>query len=209
MKKVLLALLVLITVQQARAQHAQTETLFSRKGQGKTKVGAYGAPATKFTSIDGNFGVLVGGYGGVLLNNKIMLGAGSWSLVNNIQMPTVNINGNKEYLSLWYTGFVAEYVHNTNKLIHWTAGTLIGGGGVSRREKYRFDDGDNHNSTHHDGSGFFVVEPFANLELNIIKNLRFDIGASYRLIRGSSTPGITDSKLSNPTIHAGLKAGIF
>ena len=207
MKKGLLALLVLITAQQAWAQHAQTETLFSKKGNKKTTIGAYGVPAAKFTSIDGNFGVLTGGYGGVLLNNKIMLGAGAYSLANNIDFPGVNTAGNKEYVNLWYTGFVAEYIHNTHKLIHWTAGTMIGGGGVSRREKRDFFDDDH--DKNHDGSGFFVAEPFANLEINIIKNLRLDIGASYRLVLGSSTTGITDSKLSNPAVHVGFKAGVF
>jgi hypothetical protein len=205
MKKVIFALLVMVIAQQASAQ---TETLFSNKGNKKTKIGAYGAPATKFTSIDGNFGLLTGGYGGVLLNNKIMLGAGAWSLTNNIALPGVNAAGNKEYLNLWYTGFVGEYIHNTDKLIHWTAGTMIGGGGVSRRDrKAYFDDDDHHHNS--DGSGFFVAEPFANLEINIIKNLRFDVGASYRLIVGTSTAGISDSKLSNPAVHVGLKAGIF
>lgn len=208
MKKVLLALLVMITVQQAWAQTTQTETLFSAKGNKKTKVGAYGVPAAKFTSIDGNFGVLTGAYGGVLLNNKIMLGAGAYSLVNNIAFKDLNANGQKEYLNLWYTGLVAEYMHNSNKLIHWTVGTLIGGGGVSRREKHH-DFNDNDHDYTRDGSGFFVAEPFANLEVNLIKNLRLDVGASYRFISGTSTTGITDSKLSNPAVHVGLKAGVF
>lgn len=208
MKKVLFAMLVMMTAQQAWAQSSENETLFSNKGNKKTKVGAYGAPAAKFTSIDGKFGLLTGAYGGVLLNNKIMLGAGAYSLVNNIEMPGLSTTGNKEYMNLWYTGFVAEYMHNSGKLIHWTAGTLIGGGGVSRREKHNYFD-DNDHDYNHDGSGFFVAEPFANLEVNIIKNLRLDVGASYRLIVGSSTAGITDSKLSNPAVHVGLKAGIF
>jgi hypothetical protein len=209
MKKALMALLILITVQQARAQHAQTETLFSNNGTHKTRIAAYGAPAAKFTSIDGKFGVLTGGYGGVLLNGKWMLGAGAYSLVNNIALPGVNANGTTDYLNLWYTGLVVEYIHNSDKLIHWTAGTLIGGGGVSRRDKHRFDDNGDHNDYNYDRSGLFVAEPFANLEINIIKNLRFDIGASYRVVAGTSTTGITDSKLSNPSVHVGLKAGIF
>ncbi|SEV90090.1 hypothetical protein SAMN05428988_0278 [Chitinophaga sp. YR573] len=207
MKKALMALLILITVQQARAQHAQT--LFSNNGLHKTRIAAYGVPAAKFTSIDGKFGVLTGGYGGVLLNGKWMLGAGAYSLVNNIALPGVNANGTTDYLNLWYTGAVVEYIHNSDKLIHWTAGTLIGGGGVSRRDKHRFDDDGDHNSYNYDRSGLFVAEPFANLEINIIKNLRLDIGASYRLVKGTSTTAITDSKLSNPSVHVGLKAGIF
>jgi hypothetical protein len=153
--------------------------------------------------------VLTGGYGGVLLNGKWMLGAGAYSLVNNIALPGVNANGTTDYLNLWYTGLVVEYIHNSDKLIHWTAGTLIGGGGVSRRDKHRFDNNGDHNDYNYDRSGLFVAEPFANLEINIIKNLRFDIGASYRVVAGTSTTGITDSKLSNPSVHVGLKAGIF
>jgi hypothetical protein len=209
MKKGLLALLVLITAQQAWAQHAQTETLFSSK-QGKTKIGAYGAPAAKFTSINGKLGVLTGANGGVLLNNKLMLGVGGWSLVNNIEMPGLNVDGKKEYLNLWYTGLVAEYIHNSHKLVHWSVGTLVGGGGVSRRYKwFDYDDNDHEKNHNHDGTGFFVAEPFANIEVNIIKNLRLDVGASYRFVSGSHTEGITDSKLSNPAVHIGLKAGIF
>lgn len=210
MKKGFFVLLILITAQQTWAQTSQPETLFSNKGSKKTKIGAYAVPAAKFTSIDGNFGVLTGGYGGVLFNNKIMLGAGSYSLVNNIAFKDLNANGNKEYLNLWYTGLAVEYMHNSNKLIHWTVGALIGGGGVSRRDRKFFDgDDDHYRNRNHDGTGFFVAEPFANLEVNIIKNLRLDVGASYRLIAGSNTTGITDSKLSNPAVHVGLKAGIF
>lgn len=207
MKKILSALLVLVA-QQAWAQHATTETLFSSK-KGKTTIGAYGVPAAKFTPIDGKFGLLTGAYGGVLLNGKIMLGAGAYSLVNNVEMPVVNTGGYKEYVNLWYTGFVAEYIHNSDKLVHWTAGTLLGGGGVGRREKWGRDyDWEDHDNVS-DASGFFVAEPFANIEVNITKFLRLDIGASYRYIAGSNTIGITDSKLSGPSVHVGLKAGKF
>lgn len=204
MKKFLFALLVL-TAQQAWAQHATTETLFSSKK--KTTVGGYGMATTKFNSIDGEFGVIVGAHGGVLLNKKLMLGVGGYSLVNNIGMPAINTGAEKQYLSLWYTGLVAEYVHNSDKLVHWTAGALIGGGGVGRRYKWHNDfDDDNHIS---DASGFFVAEPFANIELNLTKFLRLDVGASYRFVQGSKTTGITDSKLSAPSIQVGIKAGKF
>ncbi|PSL32160.1 hypothetical protein [Chitinophaga ginsengisoli] len=206
MKKILSALLVL-AAQQAWAQHATTETLFSSKSGKKTTIGAYGAPAAKFTPIDGKFGLLTGGYGGVLLNGKIMLGAGAYSLVNNVDMPAVNANAQKEYLNLWYTGFVAEYIHNSDKLVHWTAGALIGGGAAGRRNKNWWD-GDDHDHTY-DNHGFFVAEPYANVELNITKFLRLDVGASYRYVGGSNTTGITDGKLGGPSLNIGLKAGKF
>jgi len=208
MKKILSALLVL-AAQQAWAQHATTETLFSSKSGKKTTIGAYGTAAAKFTPIDGKFGLLTGGYGGVLLNGKVMLGAGAYSLVNNVDMPTVNTNGQKEYLNLWYTGLVFEYIHNSDKLIHWTAGTLIGGGAAGRRNKNWWD-GDEFDHDHtYDNHGFFVAEPYANVELNITKFLRLDVGASYRYVAGSNTTGITDGKLGGPSINVGIKAGKF
>jgi hypothetical protein len=213
MKKALLALLVLASVQQAWAQTAQTETLFSNTSK-PTKIGAYGVPAANLTSIDGNFAVMTGGYGGILLNRKWMIGAGAYSLANNITStyaPT-STPGEKQYLNFWYTGLAVEYIHNTDKLIHWTAGALIGGGAVSRRNKEPFDLDDDHDHDHwrtYDRSGLFVAEPFANIELNITSYLRLDLGATYRFVHGSNTPNISDGKLNYPSFHFGIKAGKF
>ena len=203
MKKITLALLVLVTAQQAWAQHA-TESLFGSKG--RTRIGAYGAPAVRFTSIDNKLGVITGGYGGVLLNNKIMLGAGGYSLVNKIAAPRPNVPDDDLDLGLWYTGFVGEYIFKSSKLIHWSAGTLIGGGGVYRDEKNRWRD---HDDRSYDYSSFFVTEPFVQAELNITSFLRLAVGGTYRLILGSGTPGISDSNLSGPSVMVGLKAGKF
>lgn len=206
MKKIIMALLVLVTAQQAWAQHGSTESLFGSKHT--TKIGAYGAPAVKLTSIDNTFGVLTGGYGGVLLNNKIMLGAGAWSLVNRIDAPRPNVpNDNDMNLGLWYTGFVGEYIHRSDKLVHWSAGALIGGGGVYRDERDRFRGHDDDRS--YDYSGFFVTEPFVQAEMNITSYLRLTLGGTYRLILGSGTPGISDSDLSGPSVMIGIKAGKF
>lgn len=206
MKKVILALLVLVTAQQAWAQHAKTETLF-RGRQGKTTVGAYGMPAVKFTPVDDKFGVIVGAHGGVLLNNKLMLGAGGYASANNIDAPRIGNSTENQYWQLWYTGFVAEYIHRSEKLVHWTAGALIGGGGVSRRD--RWDSRHDYGDSWHDHSGFFVAEPFASLEINLTRFMRLDIGGSYRFVQGSSTEGITDAKLRGPSAHIGIKAGVF
>lgn len=211
MKKALLALLVLLAVQQAWAQTAQTETLFSKKSV-SSKIGAYGVPAANLTSIGNNFAVMTGGYGGVLLNRKWMFGAGAYSLANNITStyaPSAT-TGYKQYLNFWYTGLAVEYTHNTDKLIHWTAGALVGGGAVSRRNKANFDwDDDDKHYHSYDRSGLFVAEPFANIELNVTSYLRLDLGATYRLVLGSNTPNISNGDLSMASFHFGIKAGKF
>ncbi len=200
-KRLLLALAVLCTVP-ALAQDQKIESL--ARG-GKVRVGGFGAPAIKFTTFDDKMGVLLGGYAGVMLNSKLMLGAGAYALVNNIEAPRTHAADPTLYWNMWYTGFVPEYTIKGNKLIHIAAGALIGGGGVMKSERYK--EWDDHESL--DYSSFFVGEPHINLELNITSYLRLGIGGSYRFVKGSNTAGITDEKLSGPSAHFTIKAGRF
>jgi len=214
MKKIVLALLVLITAQQAWAQDAHMETLFTNKKSGnkKVSVGGYGAVVGKLTPMNDKLGVLTGIEGGVLLNHKIMLGAAGYGLANNIAAPHPTIpNERKEYLQFWYTGLMGEYIFNSGKLVHWSAGALLGGGGVGRREGKWHDrwDDDNEGDGWYDGSGFFVAEPFVGVEVNLTSFLRVSAGGSYRFVQGSNTPGISDSDLSGPAFKFAIKAGKF
>ncbi|WP_295117239.1 hypothetical protein [uncultured Chitinophaga sp.] len=204
MKKIILGLAMLVLAGNSYGQ--QMETLATPKNGSKIRVGGYGAPTIKFTPFADKFAIMMGGNAGVMLNSKIMLGAGGYALVNDIEAPRVNSSDPTLYWNMWYTGFVAEYTFNSNKLIHWGVGGLIGGGGVMKGVRWKEDhEGDNWI----DNSCFFAAEPYANLEINIATFMRVGIGASYRFISGSNTPGITDSDMSGPAAHITLKAGRF
>lgn len=200
--------LVLITMLAAQLSFAQDSKIESLAGGGKTKirVGGFGAPTIKFTTFDDQLGILMGGYAGVMLNSKLMLGAGAYALVNNIEAARTNAADPTLYWNMWYTGFVPEYTFKSNKLFHAAVSTLIGGGGVMKNERYKGFDEDSDNL---DYSGFFVAEPQVNFEMNITSYLRVAIGGSYRFVSGSSTQGITDDKLSGPAAHFSIKAGRF
>jgi hypothetical protein len=200
MKRLLLAAITLLLANFAQAQ--QIETL-SGKGKRPSHFGAYGALQGKLSAIDGKLAVITGGYGGVFLNKKILLGAGGYSLANRIK---INNTDNRQ-VGFWYTGAVVEYVHNTDRLFHWSAGALIGGGGVSDREEIR---GDRHDRDRvHASNGVVVAEPFVNAEMNITPYIRLIAGGTYRRVFGAGNVGITDNKLSAPSFHLGIKAGIF
>jgi hypothetical protein len=203
MKTMIIACAILLGAQFAKAQQIETLSFKSKNGGGSTKVGAYGTALGKLSYIDGKLAVFTGGYGGVLLNKKILLGAGAYSLANNIYVP--GYNDNRKY-NLWYTGGVFEYVHNSDKLFHWSAGTLIGGGGISTRTGHDHDQRDDV----HARSAVFVAEPFVNVEMNITSYLRLVAGGTYRGVFGAgSNVGITNEKLSAPGFHLGVKAGLF
>src|SRR5688500_12247932 len=162
MKTFTLACALIFTALFAQAQQ-QMETL-SGYSKGPKKLGAYGALLGKITTFDDRFAVLTGGYGGVFLNKKVMLGAGAYSMATSHRVD--NFNDGRKW-NLWYTGGVFEYVHNSDKLFHWSAGALVGGGGVSQRIGY--DEG---KDDVFESDGFFVIEPYINAELNITRHIR-------------------------------------
>lgn len=204
MKKIILGIAMLVLTGSSYAQQ-QMETLASPKSGGRMRVGGYGAPTVKFTPFADKFGVILGGNAGVMLNSRIMLGAGGYALVNDIEAPRLNASDPTLYWNMWYSGFVAEYTFNSNKLVHWSAGGLIGGGGIMKRERWEEYEKENWI----DKSGFFVAEPHVNLEVNVATFMRIGIGASYRFINGSDTPGISDSDMSGPSAYFTIKAGRF
>lgn len=108
------------------------------------------------------------------------------------------------YLVFGYGGLLLEYIIASRKLVHFSVHSLIGAGGVSYREK-DFDDGD----SNYDGDGFFVLEPGANLMLNVHKHVRIGVGGTYRYVSGVNYSGISNSDLSGVTAQLVFKFGSF
>lgn len=197
--KQLLTIIALVLTMISTASAQQIETLAGRASKPKS-FGAYGHGFGTITAVNGDFAVLTGAWGGVFLNKKWLLGAGAKSLASNIRLETPD----RPYLHMWYAGGVAEYVHNSDKLFHWSAGALVGGGGVSEREK--FDHGKDYVFA---SSAVVVAEPFIQLEMNVTHYLRVVAGGSYRRVFGVGGMHITNDKLSAPGFSLGVKAGLF
>lgn len=164
-----------------------------------------GGPSIHGTLVNGERGVLVGGYGGVMLNQTIILGGGGWGLVNNIKADEavqVLNPGNTQYIRFGYGGFYMEYVHNPLDLFHFSASTLIGGGGVVYSHDMKEPD-------ERDGNPFFVIEPSLNAEVNVTDFLRTNIGVSYRWVNGLDMPHLTNADLSQVSVNLNFKFGWF
>ena len=177
---------------------AQDETLIS----GKIESGGFGGPVVKFTQVTDEFGVLVGGRGGWIINHTFVIGGGGYGLANEIKAKQIGPD-TLLYLSLGYGGLELEYVHASNKLIHSSIQVLIGAGGVNYTER------DNHSERGREGDTFFVVEPGVNLILNVAKSFRVGVGASYRFISGVNFNGLSNGDLSGPAATLTFKFGKF
>uniref|UniRef100_A0A7V3RHA8 Outer membrane protein beta-barrel domain-containing protein n=1 Tax=candidate division WOR-3 bacterium TaxID=2052148 RepID=A0A7V3RHA8_UNCW3 len=168
--------------------------------KGPVDKGGFGGFVIKFTEINDEFGLLMGGRGGVTFNHIFGIGGGIYGLVNRMEVST-NYQIRNFNMDFAYGGLILEIVFRSRKLIHFGTHMLIGGGSVEYKlppyEEPWYDD------------FFFVLEPSAELTLNMTKVFRMDLGGSYRYIYGSELDGISDQGLSGPCGYITFKFGKF
>ncbi len=118
-------------------------------------IGGFGGPYVKLTQIDDEFGVLVGGRGGITFNRTFTIGG----------YGAGRANGN-DFSFSHYGGFL-EYAFLPMNAVHFSIGVLIGGG----------------DATKSGSSGkFFTLEPEAWLLLNITQSIQLGLGGGYRWV---------------------------
>jgi hypothetical protein len=123
----------------------------------------------KFTDIDGEFAVFAGARGGWIINHTFVIGAGGYGLASDVggEFPF------NRAVEFGYGGLELEYIYRSDELVHISIYTLVGGGGVV--EVFNNDLTDT----------VFVLEPAANVELNVAHFFRFLVGAGYRFVAGA------------------------
>jgi hypothetical protein len=207
MKKILFIIALFFVPVLATSQTGESETLF---GGGELRSGGYGAPVVKFTKVLDGFGVMVGARGGWILNSTFSIGAGGYGLVTSHHV--YDKQDTAYYLRMNYGGVFIEYINSSDKAIHFTVNTMIGGGNAANSYKNNdafkvTDDGMKH--TYDGETSFFVIEPGATVDINLFSFMRLGLGASYRFITGVELKDVTNQKLSGPSGSITLKFGKF
>jgi len=198
--------LIATSVCAQESNHVQT--VFS----GSKASGGYGALNNKFTNIGGDYANLVEVYGGWYINHKFLLGIGAGATTNNIPVPleySVDPLRNMSY-EYGQVGLVTEYVFGSNKTFHFAFNLFSGAGFTLQYERYGWHNLDyNNGDNDYDENWFFVAEPGVQVEINLLKWMRFSPGISYRAAFGSDAPGLSDNALSDISYNATLKFGKF
>ncbi len=202
--------------------NAKSATLFD----GNIRSGGYGAFDLRISSVNvneaNNTAVFIGGRGGWIINSTFSIGGGGYGMVSkytvdefvapesfateNYETPTFQVG---------YGGLFLEYTHNSNDLIHLTLNTLVGAGGASyASQKVDSDNKDNaidfgDDSYQHETSAFFVLEPGATLELNILPFFRISTGISYRFVSGLNLSQTQNKDLKGISYTLAFKFGKF
>lgn len=213
MKRKLTPLIILVMIVLITGVKSQvTSTVQTVFNGGVKSSGGYGAITNKFTTIRGEYANMVGLYGGWYVNHSLMIGVGSFAMTSNLPVPLQHSADPLRSLSYEYgqVGLVTEYVFNSNKPIHLAFNLFSGAGFTVQYERYNHYSGNqNWQDVVKDENWFFVLEPGAQIEVNLFRWMRFCPGISYRATFGSEGRGIADKDLGNVSYNATFKFGKF
>jgi hypothetical protein len=216
-KKLFVALAFLLVVGPAMAKTVpEGQELLVERVQNGFAV----TPDFKFTEVDDRFANLAGVYGGWIHDHRLLTGAGAYWLTNR-----------SSDFKLWYGGGVVEWFANPGGVVNLSLRGLVGGGsgtlsteltvpaaGFRGDDRWKFgrvgpgdgkDDRWEYSTTTVAvpvSRAFFVVEPQANLFVNLTSRFRLGVGASYRAIAGAGQLG---ERLRGVSANFSLQFGSF
>lgn len=182
----------------------EIKTLLGRNSEG----GVYGVLTTGYSVIDHKNAVLLGGRFGWLTSHYMGIGFGATGFINEFHFePLLN---REVSLAGGYGGLYIEPILFPRFPVHLSFPVLIGGGGIS----YISKEGENNNNLIEDSEAFLLVEPSAEIELNLTRFCRLSFGATYRFpssfdvgLRG--TPVVSAKSIKGISYNMSLKFGKF
>jgi hypothetical protein len=186
MKKILFMSLVIAA---AFTSTAQTK---------KSNIGGYGAGTADITFINGKAALSVGAYGGVLINHKLLIGAGG----NNIMFKQ-NVNGKSEKFQFNYYGLYTEYRILSLENTDVTVGVLGGMGWLENQL------GANKGSMKRDGDITHVIQPKLGINLSVTKFMQVQAYGGYRFTGNTNSANYTAKNMNGFNGGIGLVFGSF
>jgi hypothetical protein len=211
-KTIILSTLLILFYSAAYSQDPEFE--YYKSGEIKTLLGrnreggVYGAFTAGYSVIDKKHAVLFGGRFGWLASHSIGIGFGATGFINEFHYePSLN---NEVSLAGGYGGLYIEPILFPRFPVHLSFPVLFGAGGIS----YISKEDTRNNNLIEDSEAFLIIEPAAELELNLTRFCRFAIGASYRFpssfdIGLSGTPKASAESIKGVTYTISLKFGRF
>ncbi|MEZ4416849.1 MAG: hypothetical protein R3E10_13955 [Gemmatimonadota bacterium] len=164
--------------------------------------GGFGGPVVRFSDLDGDLGILVGGRGGWIINHTFVIGGGGYGLANPDNFERLDSRGNTVELTMGYGGLELEYIPAWYRVVHPSFQVLVGAGGATWDDRFR-------GGAQYDDDAFFVVEPGANLMVNVAEVFRLGFGVSYRLTGDVELEGLDAGALDGASGYLTFKFGRF
>lgn len=163
----------------AQAEPDSTRYLLSEK----TVLSGFGGPFVEFSSVDDQFAVCLGGGAAMIVNKTFYIGGYFEGIMTNHYRQDLQtfVNIEKPRIVLEHGGIWMGYVYKHQKPVHGALSMKLGWGEIDL-------EGDGHEYNPAFNYDFrdriFSVIPQLELELNMTRWFRINIGVGYRIIAG-------------------------
>lgn len=210
MKKIFLNMfgaLLFISIAGTTASAQESEFLIANNVD--IEWGGFGGPELKFSEAFGEYGTFIGFKAGVVMNNLVIGGAAE-ALLSEIPFQGPGTTGEPGDLlpAMGYGGLYSEYFIMRTKPIHFSASALVGPGMAWLFEQNVNDAGFEDDDMVETGV-FLVIQPAINIELNVIRPLKFYVTAGYRIVSTEDFERISSDDMSGLTLGFGLRLGKY
>lgn len=214
MKTLLTSLIILTFTTSLLAQESMTisgdsifeknkiKTVFSKEKND----GFYGAFSIGYSPIDDKNALTASARGCWIMDHFFSFGIGGTAFMNQIEEFTsddILLNNDEVNLAGGYAGIILEPILLPLKPVHLSFPVLIGVGAAGNFSDYTYF------STYMVDDFFWVVEPQAELELNLTRWFRLALYGGYRLTSKLNIEGISATALQNYSAGITIKMGLF
>jgi hypothetical protein len=202
MKKlyVLIAFISCLTMISAQNEDKEFKSDDFKTIFGGKKIGGYGSLGAGYTQIDNKDAIILNARGGVVLGHILALGLTGTGFMNEkTDNPALN-----ESVSMvgGYGGFFIEPIIFPRYGVHLSFPVTAGMGGISYTTFNDQKDEWHQNNDIVTSQTFFIVEPAAELELNLFKFMRMAIFVSYRYASNLSQGWIEQTGTSKTALNS-------
>lgn len=186
----------------------EVKSLLSKKND----LNAFGALDLKIGDLKGERGMLVGAYGGFIINRRYLFGVAGYGLVTTVEFDGL-VPGQTEPKQLnlhgGYGGILIGGTIAPKELIHISIPVVLGAGTMEVVDKDYFVNNPADSEFTIENSVFFVAEPGIEVEFNITKYFRLGAGMTYRYISGTELENVKDEDVSGTTAMISFRFGRF
>jgi hypothetical protein len=214
MKKAITILIcasLLIPVLQAQENDYSNDEFKTLFGDGNVSHGGYGAFTINYSQIDGKDAMVMGARGAWIIGHSFALGFGGSGFINDYSFNPNIAGGRNVNLAGGYGGLLMEPIIFAKFPVHLSIPILVGGGGIAYTSTfnpypYDYEDFD---LFVEDATGYFLVEPGIELEINVVRFFRLAIGGYYRFTSNITLYDTSPDVLNGWSAGVTLKFGKF
>jgi len=172
----------------------------------------FGGSDLRISDFKGERALMVGAYGGLIINRRYLFGLAGYGIVTNVEFDgivpgqaatkTLNLHGG-------YGGVIVGASIAPREVIHISIPILLGAGALEVVDKNFFTNNLPDAEFTIENTVFFVFEPGIEVEFNISTNFRLGFGASYRFITGTELVNVDDDEVSGGAGLISFRFGRF